>query len=137
VPPGRRVIVMGWGWILRRIARDSRHAGLFDYLASRDRNKMRVTLEDRRREAAKDLVGRLPNGAVYREKTADGWMEIQMPDPARQPPLFVVPMDQRDRPQGCHDPSVQPPQQPRALGHEGGPGVVDLDGDGRQSTADQ
>jgi hypothetical protein len=119
------------------MATDSRHAGLFDYLASRNRDKTRVKLEDRRREAAKDLVGRLPNGAVYREKTADGWMEIQMPDPARQAPLFVLPMDQRDRPQGCRDPSVQPLQQPRALGREGGPGVVDPDGDGRQPTADQ
>lgn len=127
MPPGRRVIVMGWGWILRRIASDSRHAGLFDYLASRDRDKTRAKIEDRRREAAKDLVDRLPNGAVYREKTADGWMEIQMPDPARQPPLFVVPMD-RDRQQGCQDPAVQPPQQRRALGHEGGPGVIDPDG---------
>jgi hypothetical protein len=131
VPTGRRVIVMGLGWILRRLAGDSRRAGLFDYLARRDDNKTRVKLENDRRGAARDLVDRLPSGAVYREKTADGWMEIQTPDAAGPPSLFVLPMDQCDRPAGHVGPSAEPPQQTLALGHEGGQDAANLGRDGR------
>jgi hypothetical protein len=66
--------------------------GLFAYLASRDANKSRVELEKARQEASTALISRLPNGAVFRESTMDGWREILMPS-AQDPPVIVLPAD--------------------------------------------
>jgi hypothetical protein len=66
--------------------------GLFAYLASRDANKSRVVLEKARQEASTALISRLPNGAVFRESTTDGWREILMP-PTQDPPVIVLPAD--------------------------------------------
>jgi hypothetical protein len=63
--------------------------GLFAYLASRDTNKSRVELEKARQEASTALISRLPNGAVFRESTTDGWREILMP-PVQDPPVIAL-----------------------------------------------
>jgi hypothetical protein len=66
--------------------------GLFAYLTSRDANKSRVELEKARQETSTALISRLPNGAVFRESTAEGWREILMP-PAQDQPIVFLPAE--------------------------------------------
>jgi hypothetical protein len=61
----------------------------FAYLTSKDQNKSRIELEKARQAAAANLIDHLPDGAVFRESTADGCREIWMP-PLRALPLFVI-----------------------------------------------
>lgn len=70
----------------------SEERGFFAYLISRNQNKSRIELEKARQEAAADLIDHLPDGAVYRESTADGWREIWMP-PLHALRLSVIPAD--------------------------------------------
>lgn len=106
------------GWIFKRPGHAGETtglwAGLWAYLASRDQNKSRIELERARIAATKELIERLPNGAVYREGTPDGWREIQMP-PVSQTSLLVVPVEPRDS--EPHEPSelAEPPHAPMAL----------------------
>ncbi len=65
-------MTMAWGWVLKRLAAGPGETGLFSYLASRDRNKTRIKLEEVRHEATKEIIDHLPSGAVYREGTSDG-----------------------------------------------------------------
>jgi hypothetical protein len=78
-------------WFLKRLV-DPKSAGFFAYLTSRDQNKSRIELEKARQAAAADLIDHLPDGAVFRESTTDGWREIWMP-PLRALPLFVISRD--------------------------------------------
>ena len=48
-------------------------SGLFSYLSGRDHNRTRIELEKARQAATADLLDHLPCGAVFRERTADGW----------------------------------------------------------------
>jgi len=68
--------------------------GMWAYLASKARDKSRIELERTRTEGTRQILDRLPYGAVIREGTADGWREIQMPD-APQSPLFLIPTENR------------------------------------------
>jgi hypothetical protein len=88
-------MTMVFGWILKRLGHETQTTGLWGYLASRDRNKSRVEYEKARIAATKELIDHLPNGAVYREGTPEGWREIQMPL-VPEPPLFVVPIERRE-----------------------------------------
>jgi hypothetical protein len=101
------------GWILRRLANHSQGTGLFGYLTSRDQNKTRIKLESARQEATKDIIAHLPNGAMFREGTSNGWREILMP-PATQSPLFVLPVENSEPAQEPCEPT-ELPQPPRAL----------------------
>lgn len=85
---------MALSWILKRLAHGAQASGIWDYLASRNQNKSRIELERARIAGTKELIEHLPNGAVYREGTASGWREIQMPSASQQPPLFVLPVEQ-------------------------------------------
>jgi hypothetical protein len=84
-------------WSLKRLS-GPKDAGLFAYLTSRNQNKSRIELEKARQAAATDLIDHLPDGAVFRESTADGWREIWMP-PMQAPPLFFLPADSGESPQ--------------------------------------
>jgi hypothetical protein len=79
---------MAWGLISELLGSHPDGVGLFGYLASRDRNRTRVKLEDARRETANDLIGHLPYGSVYRETTRDCRREIWMPSRPQSPVLF-------------------------------------------------
>ncbi len=83
---------MAWGWIAKRLAGGSPRAGVAYYLAIRNHNKSLEGREKSRREAIRDLIERLPPGAVYAERTADGWTEIRMPNVSSQP-LVVLAAD--------------------------------------------
>jgi hypothetical protein len=107
---------MVWRWFLKRIAGRSDRTGLFGYLAIRDRNRCQVELEHARQEAAKDLIERLPCGAVYREGTADSWREIWMP-PAPRSRLFVIPAVHHEPPRDLDD-QTEPAQPLRELGQD-------------------
>src|ERR1700733_8344943 len=87
-------MIMALRWIFKRLAHEARTGGMWGYLTSRDQHKSRIELERVRIEGTKDLIQHLPNGAVYREGTASGWREIQIPA-ASQPPLFVLPVEQQ------------------------------------------
>jgi 2-C-methyl-D-erythritol 4-phosphate cytidylyltransferase len=66
--------------------------GVFAYLISRDENKSKVELELARQQASTALISQLPDGAVFRESTANGWREIWMP-PSQTSQLIVLPSD--------------------------------------------
>jgi hypothetical protein len=105
---------MALGWIIRKFVGGSPGTGLFSYLTSRDQNKKRIELENARQEATKNIIAHLPNGAVFREGTPDGWREILMP-PVTQSPLFVLPVENPEPAQGRPYEPTELPQQPRAL----------------------
>ena len=103
-------MLMVWGWLIRRLTGGSQDPGFFGYLTSRDQNKTRIERDKVRMEETKEIISRLPYSAVYREGTADGWREIQMPPP---PPVFVFPEEYR--------PPREPmdlPDPPKALDQE-------------------
>ena len=112
---------MALRWFLKRLARGAQDTGLWGYLASRDQNKSRIELERVRVAGTKELIDHLPNGAVYREGTPDGWREIQMP-PASQ--LFVMPVRHR-KSEGESSNSVELPPTSMALDQGEGPGSPD------------
>jgi hypothetical protein len=114
---------MALGWILKRLANGTQRTGLWAYLASRDQNKSRIELEKTRVAGTRELIEHLPNGAVYREGTPDGWREIQMPS-APQPSLFILPGKQRESAENTADPA-ELPQSPAALGQAEWSGVLD------------
>ncbi len=97
----------------------ARRAGLFAYLTSRDQNKSRIELEKARQAAATDLIDHLPDGAVFRESTADGWREIWMP-PLHAPTLFVIPADSSEPAQDTVTLDESLAQNPRALSQDNG-----------------
>ena len=102
-----KVMTVIWGWMLKKLVYGRQGTGFFCYLASRDRNRTRIKLEKTRKEATGDIIEHLPNGAVYREGTPDGWREILMPD-ALQHKLFVL-AEEHDAPaQYPHDPAGLP-----------------------------
>jgi len=105
---------MAWGWILKRLAHGAQATGLWGYLASRDQNKSRIELERARVAGTKELIEHLPNGAVYREGTPDGWREIQMPSTS-QLPLFVLPVEQHGSTKQASE-SAELSHSPMALG---------------------
>lgn len=75
------------GWLLRRLGGRREQMGPFDYLASRNKCKSQIDLENARRETARVLLGNLPRGAVYRAGTVDSWIETRMPpQPQTSPP---------------------------------------------------
>jgi hypothetical protein len=86
---------MAWQWISGLLTGSTRGVGLFEYLASRDRNRTRVRIEGSRRESMNDLLGQLPYGAVYREtaNTKECRREVWMPPP--QAPVRGVPRARR------------------------------------------
>src|SRR2546430_15295324 len=86
---------MIWGWILKRFASVPQGTGLWNYLASKARDKSKIELEKTRTEGTKQLLDHLPYGAVLREGTADCWREIQMPDAPQSPLLIILPMESR------------------------------------------
>jgi len=106
-------MTMAWVGIFKRLTAGPHGAGLFSYLASRDRNKTRIKLEKARQEATKEIIDHLPSGAIYREGTSDGWREIVMPQ-LPQSSLLVVPVEQREHPAGPGE-STELPQSLRAL----------------------
>ena len=75
---------------LKLLSGRSGGTGLFAYLTSRNTNKNRVELEKARQETSTALIGQLPNGAVFRESTSDGWREIWMP-PLQGPQVIFFP----------------------------------------------
>jgi hypothetical protein len=89
-------------WFLKRLG-GPKGAGLFTYLTSRNQNKSRIELEKARQAAATDLIDHLPDGAVFRESTADGWREIWMPPIQQETPRFFLPADSRE---AIQDPST-------------------------------
>jgi len=107
---------MAWGWIFKRLATGSTEMGLFGYLSNRDQNKTRIKLESARQQATMDIIDHLPNGAVYREGTPDGWREIMMPwEP--QSSLFMIPMEHHGSPDSSAPTQLPPP--PNALNQSG------------------
>ena len=56
-----QVTMMAWGWVLKMIGARSQRAGLFGYLATRDRNMARIKLEKARQEATKEIIDHLPS----------------------------------------------------------------------------
>jgi hypothetical protein len=66
-----------------------------------------------RKEAAKEIIDHLPEGAEYREGTSEGWLEIKMPPP-QQPPVLVVPVEQSESPAGPSE-STELPSLPWTL----------------------
>lgn len=98
---------MAWGRILKRLTSGSQGAGLFGYLTSRDQNQSRVKYENARKEATKDIIGHLPDGAVYREGTPDGWREILMPQAAPQL-AFMAPEHDESRRDPCQATELPP-----------------------------
>jgi hypothetical protein len=104
-------------WFLKRLS-GPKGAGLFAYLTSRNQNKSRIELEKARQAAATDLIDHLPDGAVFRESTADGWREIWMP-PIQAPPLFFLPADSSESTQNPSTLGELPTQNPKALNQDG------------------
>jgi hypothetical protein len=109
-------------WFLKRLVAP-KGTGLFAYLTSRNQNKSRVELEKARQAAATDLIDHLPDGAVFRESTADGWREIWMP-PLHAPPLFVIPADSTEPAQGTDTLDESLAQNPRALSQDNWAGAT-------------
>jgi hypothetical protein len=107
-------------WFLKRLVDGSKSTGLFAYLTSRNQSRSRIELEKARQAAATNLIDHLPNGAVFRESTADGWREIWMP-PLHAPPLVVLPADSSHPAQDANMPSEIPAQNPRALSQDNRP----------------
>jgi hypothetical protein len=87
----QRVTIMAWGWFSELLGGHPNGLGLFGYLASRDRNRTRIKLEDACSEATSDLIDHLPYGAVYRETTRECRREIWMPSQP-QPPVLLLPV---------------------------------------------
>jgi len=100
-------------WFLKRLS-GPKGAGLFAYLTSRNQNKSRIELEKARQAAATDLIDHLPDGAVFRESTADGWREIWMP-PIQAHPLFFLPVASSESAQNPSTLGELPTQNPKAL----------------------
>jgi len=98
-------MLMVWGWLIRRLTGGSQDPGFFGYLTSRDQNKTRIERDKVRMEETKEIISRLPYSAVYREGTADGWREIQMPPP---PPVTTAtrPASRRVRSTGITRPPL-------------------------------
>jgi hypothetical protein len=92
-------------------------AGLFAYLASRDANQNRVKLEKARQEASSALISQLPNGAVFRESTADGWREIWMP--TSQDPPVILPTASMEPAYGIASQGAVAGQKPKAITGKG------------------
>ena len=100
---------------LKRLVGGTGGGGLFGYLARKDDNKTSIELDGARQAAAKDLIDKLPNGAVLRESTPDGWrLEIWMP-PLQVPPLFILDADRSEPVQGLPTPIELSAQQSKAL----------------------
>ena len=108
-------------WFLKRLGGPT-GAGLFAYLTSRNQNKSRIELEKARQVAATDLIDHLPDGAVFRESTADGWREIWMP-PLQAPPLFALPADSGEFTQDASTLGELLAQNPKALNQGNGASV--------------
>jgi len=96
---GYEVDGMSLMWFLKRLVGPK--GGLFAYLTSRDQNKSRIELEKARQAAATDLIDHLPDRAVFRERTAAGWRDLD----AATPRSYAVRHpcgQQRARPRYCH-----------------------------------
>jgi hypothetical protein len=104
--------------IMRMLTGRPGSTGLFAYLSSRNVNKSRVELERARQEASTALIRQLPNGAVFRESTTDGWREILMPAPPGQPGI-VLPATSTQPPCGTDVQDVIAGQRPKAISGEG------------------
>jgi hypothetical protein len=107
---------MAWGWIFELLGSHPDGVGLFGYLASRDRNRTRIKLEDARREATSDLIDHLPYGTVYRETTRDCRREIWMPSQP-EPPVLLFPVVHHEPTDDPFDPA-ELLQALRALGQD-------------------
>jgi hypothetical protein len=86
------MMTVAWIRIAERLLGGPRGVGLFAYLAGRDQNKSLLDRENARRESLRDLLDHLPPGAVYAEKTPDGWMEIRKPG-APHASLLMFPIE--------------------------------------------
>lgn len=98
---------MAWRWISELLGGHRDGPGLFGYLASRDRNRTRIRLEETRRDATRDLIHHLPYGAVYRETTGGCRREIWMPCQP-QPPVLLVPVVHHEPADDPFDPAELP-----------------------------
>jgi hypothetical protein len=108
---------MSFMWFLKRLS-GAKSAGLFAYLTSRSQNKSKIELEKARQAAATDLIDHLPDGAVFRESTAEGWREIWMP-PIHAPALFFLPVDSSESTRKPGTLSELSTQDPKALNQDG------------------
>lgn len=101
-------------WFLKRFAGGPGSSGLFAYLSRRDDNKTRIELEKARGAVVKDIIGQLPDGAVFRESTGNGWREIYMP-PSQASPLFFFRADDHEPEQDPIMPTEFSARPPKAL----------------------
>jgi len=94
--------------------------GLFAYLAGRNENRNKVELEKARQEASAALISQLPDGAVFRESTPNGWREILMP-PCQEARLIILPADAGQPACRPNSPDVFARQAPRVITEEDNP----------------
>jgi hypothetical protein len=111
--------------LLHKWLANGTHGGLFGYLANRNWNKTeielarertgaQVELEQTREATTQQIIGHLPAGAVFREGTASGWREIQMP-PVAHSALFVLSETHNDPRQAACEADELSVQSPNAL----------------------
>lgn len=111
--------------LLHKWLASSVYGGMFGYLAGRNWNKTeielareqaraQVELEQTRGATTQQIIDHLPAGAVFREGTASGWREIQMP-PVANSALFVLAETHQDAHQAACQSDELSAQSPKAL----------------------